>query len=810
MVVRRPGRVALLLFVAGLAWFAVVATRSSWVRARAYVGQRVPGRGFAPVELEQQLERGRVGGEDGLGDGGFEGADASFWGGRGVSTEDIGASEASVLRTWTAAALPWETVGRVGSKLDYEDVNLGDEKKYMEGMLDWNRPSWVGHWPPFEDYIGRDYDPNRWEEFELDNRFYTAGHHRLSPKTASNPTPYLPLPAYNTPSWTSSWHGTHTPCTGPRGLPLNISVHDHIHAYTNIPASFPKVFAGGYDVVGLDGSACFDRYSRYGAYGFGSRDANVLHWEAPPPPPVAWGDVDWGRLQDECVAGNAGRYAPGAQAVTVKSRSGVLPDDAAVEAAFSVSSGVAGPGARSSAQGRKYHARTAVLIRAWTGYVFEEDDVLAVRAMVSELSLASGGEYEVFVLLHVKDGEVDVFGNRTLYEEVVRENVPRELRGLAVLWSESVLREWYPEVGDWQVYWHQFMCLQWFSLTHPHFDYIWNWETDARYTGHHHHFLSTLTSFAAAQPRKLLWERNKRFYLPSVHGSYASFVKDTHAAVLNASSHALLLPPVWGPRPWPHSVPPQEPLGPAPPTSFEEDAFEWGVGEAADLITLLPLWDPRNTSWSYRHKIWNYAPSPQPTFSGDDATASPLPHAHAAFAHLDRRVSISTVARLSKTLLHAMHTENRAGRAMQAEMWPGTVALQHGLKAVYAPHPVFADRVWPAPYAAAVFDAAAHVHPSTGGAVERVQGAWTEEGDSPYNHDREAQFGGWSWYFSTKFPRCLYRRWLGWGAVREEWGEGEKVEGGKGADGERGERRMCMPAMLLHPVKGMAEEKIRV
>lgn len=341
------------------------------------------------------------------------------------------------------------------------------------------------------------------------------------------------------------------------------------------------------------------------------------------------------------------------------------------------------------------------------------------------------------------------------------------------------------------------MCLQWFSLKHPQFDYIWNWETDARYTGHHYDFFSTVSRFAAAQPRKLLWERNKRFYLPSVHGSYTSFVSSTHAAVLNASAHSLIPPPIWGPRPWPHADPPQIPLGPTPPTSFEQDNFEWGVSSPADLISLLPLWDPRNTTWSYRDKIWNYLP----------ATANPT------LAHLDRRVFINTVARSSKTLLAAMHAENRAGRAMQAEMWPATVALQHGLKAVYAPHPIFSDREWPAAYASAVFDAAADVDPVTGGPGTRVDGAWTERGDSPYNHDREAQFGGWSWYFASRFPRTLYRRWLGWGVVVWGWGlEGEEKveEGGRGSDGVREERRMCMPAMLLHPVKGMAEERVEL
>ncbi|KAF2448809.1 hypothetical protein P171DRAFT_461508 [Karstenula rhodostoma CBS 690.94] len=780
MIVRSPSRFALVLFVAVVGVVAVW-QRSPWARARAYVYQRVPVAAFAvPKQNPMSIKDGRLNASTTR----LEGL---LLGGISTLRSEVGVLDVKKADE-TAAPPPWETLEGKGSRLDYEDVRVGEEKKYMDEMMDWSRPSGVGHWPPFEDYVNKDYDPNRWEEFEYDHRFYTAGHHRLSPHSASNPTPYLPFPAYNSPSWRETWHGTYTPCTGPRGLPLNASADDTVHSYPSIPASFPKVFAGAYDVVGLNGSVCFDRYSRYGAYGFGDDKApsDVLHWQAPQP--VRWEHVDWAALQDACLVRNAGRYAPGARAATVKSRSRTLPDDATVEAAFKMSTGTAGPGEHTEAEGKKFLARTAVLIRAWTGYVYEANDVVAIRAMVSELSLASGGEYEVFLLVHVKDGTLDVFGNATLYEEVVRENVPRELRGIAVLWSESVFPEWYPDVGDWQVYWHQFMCLQWFSLNHPQFDYIWNWETDARYTGHHYDFFTTVSRFAAAQPRKLLWERNKRFYLPSVHGPYPTFISSTHAAILNATAHS---PPIWGPRPWPHAIPPQIPLGPTPPTPFAEDNFHWGVSHPADLLTLLPLWDPRHTTWSYRDKIWNYVPSVRPQFTATDPAADAF--THPAFADLDRRAYINTVARFSKTLLHAMHVENRAGRAMQAEMWPSTVALQHGLKAVYAPHPVFADRHWPAPYAAAVFDAAADVDSERGGPLDRVRGAWTERGDSPYNRDREAQFAGWSWYFASRFPRTLYRRWLGWEVARQEE-----------------ERRMCMPGMLLHPVKGMAEERVKI
>lgn len=596
---------------------------------------------------------------------------------------------------------------------------------------------------------------------------------------------------------------------GPRGVSLNVSTDDEVQVYRGVPKDFPKVYAGGYDVIGLDGDVCFDRYSRYGPYGFGDDEfpEEVKDWKAPHTVPE-WKDVKWGELQEECLELNKHRYRPEARSPIVKKPSTALPPSAVASAAFATPPDTSRSNIENRAAGnQKYHHRTAVLIRAWTGYEYEENDITAIRAMVSELSLQSGGEYSVYLYVHVKDRSKRIFDDPALYDRILKENVPEELRDIAILWSESIFPKWYPDVKDWQVYWQQFMCLQWFSLMHPEFDYIWNWETDARYTGHHYHFFEKVSEFADKQPRKLLWERNKRYYIPSMHGSYQSFIENTHADVLNASAYSLIPPPVWGPRPYARADPPQKPLGPTPPMTFEEDDFKWGVNEPADFITLLPIWDPRNTSWSYKDKIWNYLPGVRPIFTPQDGAADWFTHPD--FIHIDRRVFINTVVRFSKRMLQAMHEENLVGRSMQAEMWPSTVALQHGLKAVYAPHPIFQDRHWPTAYAEGIFDTAKTIDPVNYGGVETVQGAWTEQADSPYNHDREYNFQGWSWYYASRFPRNLYRRWLNWPIVMQDWGQAERIDGGAGSDGKLEEKRMCLPGMLLHPVKRMKKDKAK-
>lgn len=652
-------------------------------------------------------------------------------------------------------------------------------------------------------------DQLRTTDSHRDERIYDSRHEKLEDKAASEPYAYRPLPEYNSAGWRKKWRGEYVPCLGPRSVPLNESTDDEVQVYRGVPPNFPPVYAGGYDVIGLDADVCFDRYSRYGPYGYGDDQfpEEVKNWKAPETVPE-WNEVRWGELQDDCLERNKDRYRSEARTTVVKQPSTILPEPQLVSSAFASPTDTS----RLKLETREhleqtYHHRTAVLIRAWTGYHYEENDITAIRAMISELSLQSGGEYQVYLYIHVKDTNVPIFEDQATYDRILHENVPEELRDIAILWSESIFPKWYPKVMDWQVYWQQFMCLQWFSLTHPEFDYVWNWETDARYTGHHYHFFEKISDFAEKQPRKLLWERNKRYYLPSVHGDYQSFVEQTHIEVLNASANSLIPPPVWGARPWARAEPPQQPLGPEPPTSFEDDNFEWGVDEQADFITLLPMWDPRNTSWSYKDKIWNYIPNTRPIFTPEDGQADWFTHPD--FVHIDRRVFINTVVRLSKRMLHAMHEENIVGRSMQAEMWPSTVALQHGLKAVYAPHPIFNDRHWPAAYSQGIFDTAFSVDHATSEALESRQGAWTEEADSPYNHDREFNFQGWSWYFASRFPRNLYRRWLNWPIVKQNWGENERIDGGEGWDGRVQEKRMCLPGMLLHPVKRMGRDQLK-
>jgi hypothetical protein len=50
------------------------------------------------------------------------------------------------------------------------------------------------------------------------------------------------------------------------------------------------------------------------------------------------------------------------------------------------------------------------------------------------------------------------------------------------------------------------MPMQYFAYQHPEYDYYWNWEMDARNTGHWYHLFDKVTQWAQKQPRKGLWE----------------------------------------------------------------------------------------------------------------------------------------------------------------------------------------------------------------------------------------------------------------------------------------------------------------
>ncbi|KAF1993569.1 hypothetical protein P154DRAFT_527677 [Amniculicola lignicola CBS 123094] len=578
-----------------------------------------------------------------------------------------------------------------------------------------------------------------------------------------------------------------------------------LRAFQGLPQAQPENIMGSYKVLGLRNDVCFERFGRLGAYGLGysrkfggtgagvegDREGIEAVWKDTPQ--VDFRQVKWGEAQDRCQEKNKDRFKP----ITASGRNHFYQTMAMKGPDVETSAGAAKLEKREEmhndtireqpkAAHKNLLPRTCVLIRTWWDYEYDDEDIMMLRAMIAELSIKSGGEYTVHFLIHVKDDNKQIWADESVYQEVLKNALPAEFEGMGTLWSERQMGLIYGGVEETMyrnlpvhgAYRSTYMPVTYFAHQHPEFDFFWQWEMDVRYIGHYYHLFNQVGQWADKQPRKGLWERNSRFYVPRTHGSWEDFsqmvrVQTEHGTNSHANKWSSHLPPnphmpepetqkpekhIWGPE-RPLDFPDIEiDEDVKPPRDWTEDKHEWGVGEAADLIVFNPLFDPDRTNWILNEDVTGY-----------NRTQGFPP----------RRTAINTAGRLSRRLLITMHREQWKYRhTMFSEMWPASAALHHGLKAVYAPHPVFIDRKWPVQYLAAIFNNGRNG--ASGGARLSV-----------FSDERQHNFLGTTWYYHAGFAPNLWKRWLGY-KVDNDGGEQEEIAG---------EGRMCLPAVLLHPVK---------
>lgn len=174
---------------------------------------------------------------------------------------------------------------------------------------------------------------------------------------------------------------------------------------------------------------------RYGPYGFGE-DRPDYNRER-----VDWDKIDWGRLQNECFERNRHRFPAAAKPL----------QDTRTEVRFAYRNASQIP------EVRHWHEfepsrRTAVVVRAWRGYEYMPEDLHYLRSLVVETSLRTGGEYQVILLVDMKDYdgyEPEIFASREAYEQGLRDaGVPPEFQSIAILWDNRLLESWYPLVGE--------------------------------------------------------------------------------------------------------------------------------------------------------------------------------------------------------------------------------------------------------------------------------------------------------------------------------------------------------------------------
>ncbi|KAH8649727.1 hypothetical protein BGZ60DRAFT_389751, partial [Tricladium varicosporioides] len=535
--------------------------------------------------------------------------------------------------------------------------------------------------------------------------------------TDSRPHTYNPYPDYNSKAWKAANKGEYVACDGWDG-PIKDDV-----VFVGHSEAFENPHVGSYKELNIDNNLCFERQTRLGPVGHLEED------EIKSNATDKWQQVNWGELQTKCLEKNVGRFAPPVETKTPgpeysneKTRRGD-----AVEPAVK--------------------PRTAVLWRSWSGRTFTEDDKQTIRTLIVDLTLRTGGEYQVYLLVHIKDETLPIWTDPKAYEAAIHDNVPEEFWNIVVLWTEGKMRERYPNIRPDTVNVHQaqYLPLQKFAEDFPQYEYFWNWETDVRYTGNHYDLVEKLITFANAQPRKYLWERNERYYIPSYHGDYDTLFRQDVEMEFGKET-------IWG------AVPLKDvtPIGPTPPVKDpKDDNYEWGVGEEADHISLMPIFDPVKTGWVIRDDMWGYQ----------------------GLADTPRRTAIGTHSRSSRRLLNAMHIENVKGNHIASEMCAPTLSFLHGLKAVFAPIPMFFDRPWSGESLNKYFN------PGPKGVSGSAE-------DAPYTLGHESRYAGSTWYYRATPPQRLYNHWLGWqddGIGGPEW---EKVHG-----------RPCLPPLLLHPIK---------
>ena len=103
--------------------------------------------------------------------------------------------------------------------------------------------------------------------------------------------------------------------------------------------------------------------------------------------------------------------------------------------------------------------------------------------MINELALKSGGEYDVHLLVHVKNDSLPIWADETVYAETLQNAVPKEFWNITTLWSEEEMKTYYPgpftdnfanidESTVHGVYRSAHFALQWFSQQHPEYNFF--------------------------------------------------------------------------------------------------------------------------------------------------------------------------------------------------------------------------------------------------------------------------------------------------------------------------------------------------
>lgn len=171
---------------------------------------------------------------------------------------------------------------------------------------------------------------------------------------------------------------------------------------------------------------------RYGPYGFGEQDKSYNRSR------VDWNKVNWQKLQKQCFNRNARRFPPEAR----------IDDSMLRESRFRYKNSTT-PNPTPKWHEFQSTRRTAIVLRTWRGYEYKDEDLHYIRSLVVETALKTGSEYQVILLVDMKDYEIDMFASELNYLQALEDSgVPSEFESMAVLWDDRLLSSWYPLVKE--------------------------------------------------------------------------------------------------------------------------------------------------------------------------------------------------------------------------------------------------------------------------------------------------------------------------------------------------------------------------
>ena len=97
---------------------------------------------------------------------------------------------------------------------------------------------------------------------------------------------------------------------------------------------------------------------------------------------------------------------------------------------------------------QKYKQRTAIVLRTEEGNEWTVDAMQYIRSMIMELSLHSGAEYEVIIMVEVLDANAHIFDSDASYQQMLNKAVPDEFKNISLLFNRQLLDKWYPKAGQ--------------------------------------------------------------------------------------------------------------------------------------------------------------------------------------------------------------------------------------------------------------------------------------------------------------------------------------------------------------------------